>query len=121
MKKAVVYKAPQECFDASVVAEGKGDFETVVGCLAPVAQKDLAAGFGVLFAGVRTTFRETREGSRGGRQGLQAGLRRVGPSRPDREGGEGHQGEQGCEGKREGPESRPCADESTRPPSSSMS
>jgi hypothetical protein len=39
--KPPVYKTPQDAFDAFVAADDKGDFQTLVGCLAPEAVKVL--------------------------------------------------------------------------------
>jgi hypothetical protein len=41
-RAAVVYKTPQECFDAYTAAEITTDFKTWVGCLAPRAQEIMA-------------------------------------------------------------------------------
>jgi hypothetical protein len=43
--KDKVYKTPQAVFDAAMAASRKKDFKAAVTCLAPEAQKDMAAGF----------------------------------------------------------------------------
>jgi len=59
--RAKVYKTPQEVFDASVEAEAKDDFKTMVAVLAPVAQKEMAAQFAAEFAAERAELKEKKD------------------------------------------------------------
>jgi len=60
-KTAAVYKSPEECFEAGTKAFEKGDHKTWIGCLAPIAQNEFAAEFGVEFISSRAQVMELKD------------------------------------------------------------